>query len=457
MLDTMYKKTQKRQSRNVNGWKKSSGSGVTKSENGQKSQSESRGGFGGGNKSESKKGGFGGGNRRRSGNGGGGGNRGRGGSQFGGRKGFTGEKIDINRFINKAEPIEEATVFEPRYSFEELRIHKTLKQAIVSRGFTTPTPIQDEAIPVILEGQDVIGLANTGTGKTAAFLIPMIHKILNNPQEKVLIIVPVRELAIQIQEEFQALAGRMRLNSVVIVGGANIHRQIKGLQRNHNVVIGTPGRLKDLVDRKNLNLSQFRNVILDEADRMLDMGFINEVKAFLALVAEERQTMLFSATFSREVENLTRAFLKSPQKISLKTQETSKQIEQDIIRVDRGADKIEILHDVLNGTEFEKVLVFARTKHGADKLSRKLHQKGFKADAIHGDKPHNKRQRVLKSFKSNTINILVATDVAARGLDIPNVSHVINFDLPATYEDYVHRIGRTGRADQRGMALTMVG
>lgn len=451
----MYRKTQKRQSRNVNGWKKGNGAGTTKSENGQKSQSGSRGGFVGRNKSEGNKGGFSAGNRRR--NAGGGGNRGRGGSKFGGRKGFTGDKIDINRFINKAEPAEEKTVFEPKYSFNELRIHKTLKDAIASRGFTAPTPIQDEAIPVILEGKDVIGLANTGTGKTAAFLIPMIHKILNNPQEKVLVIVPVRELAIQIQEEFQALAMRMRINSVVVVGGANIYRQIKGLQRNHNVVIGTPGRLKDLVDRKNLNLSQFKNVILDEADRMLDMGFVNEVKAFLALVAEERQTMLFSATFSREIENLTRTFLKNPQKISLKTQETSKQIEQDIIRVDRGSDKIEMLHDVLNGTEFEKVLVFARTKHGADKLSRKLYQKGFKSDAIHGDKPHNKRQRVLKSFKNNTINILVATDVAARGLDIPNVSHVINFDLPATYEDYVHRIGRTGRADKTGTALTFVG
>ncbi len=422
MLDTMYKKTQTRQSRDNNGWKKKGPGGNSR--------------FG---KSTGKPSGRPG--RRPGGN---------------GRARFTGNVIDVNRFISKAEIVETVEVFEPQYSFGELNINNILKKAIVSRGFESPTPIQEKAIPVILAGRDVIGLANTGTGKTAAFLIPMINKLLNNPNEKVLIIVPIRELAIQIQEEFQALTRKTNLSSVVVVGGAGIQRQIRDLQRRTNIVIGTPGRLKDLVDRKRLNLAEFNNVVLDEADRMLDMGFINDVKFFMSAVAKKRQTLLFSATFSREVEKLVADFLINPEKISLRTKEISKQIDQDIVRIN-GADKIEILHDVLVKAEFEKVLVFARTKHGADKLSRRLSEKGFKADSIHGDKPHNKRQRVLKMFKQSSINILVATDVAARGLDIPNVSHVINFDVPATYDDYIHRIGRTGRADKLGTALTFIG
>ena len=373
-----------------------------------------------------------------------------------GRGRAAGDSIDINRFINKAHLPSAAEVFVPRYSFSELKIHDALKRAIERRGYITPTPIQDQAVPEVLAGRDVIGLANTGTGKTAAFLIPLIHKILVDPREKALIVEPTRAIAIQIQEEFLALARRLNLFSVVVVGGANIGRQISELRLRHNVVVGTPGRLKDLIDRKVLDLSGFNNVVLDEADRMLDMGFLPDVKLLLSLVAEKRQTLLFSATFSAEIESLVRRFLKDPQKISIKTGETSTQVEQDIVRVSIGKDKVEVLHDLLIQTEFEKVLVFTRTKHGADRLSKNLHQRGFKSESIHGDKPHAKRQRALKMFKENVIEILVATDVAARGLDIPNVSHVINFDLPNTYEDYIHRIGRTGRADQLGKALTFV-
>ncbi len=376
-------------------------------------------------------------------------------SRFGKGK-FFGKAININRFINKAETTLPADAFTPKYSFNELEIHDVLKRSIASRGFTAPTPIQDEAIPFILAGRDIIGLASTGTGKTAAFLIPLIHKILTDPLEKALIVVPTRELAIQIQEEFFALSQRLRIFSVVVVGGANIQRQIKELRLRHNVVIGTPGRLKDLIARKVLDLSHCNNIVLDEADRMLDMGFIDDVKLLLSLAAKKRQTMLFSATFGSEIENLTKTFLVNPQKISIKARETPAQIDQNIVRVSAGKDKIDILHNLLIQTQFEKVLVFTRTKHGADKLSKGLCQKGFKVESIHGDKPHNKRQRSLKMFKENAVNILVATDVAARGLDIPNVSHVINFDIPATYEDYIHRIGRTGRADQKGTALTFV-
>jgi ATP-dependent RNA helicase RhlE len=369
---------------------------------------------------------------------------------------FSGDAIDINLFINKAEPTKPLESYTPQHAFNDFPISKKIKETIARHGYSTPTPIQDKAIPVILSGHDIIGLANTGTGKTAAFLIPLINKILTDPAEKVLIVVPTRELAIQIEDEFLAFARGLHIFSVVVVGGANIQRQIRDLRMRNNVVIGTPGRLKDLIDRKVLDLSNFNNVVLDEADRMLDMGFINDVKLLLSLVAEKRQTMLFSATFSKEVENLTRQFLTNPQRISIKTRETSHLVDQDIIQVPSGQDKVDVLEKLLAQSHFEKILIFARTKHGADRLTKKLSQRGFRVDCIHGDKPHNKRQKALNLFKDNTVEILVATDVAARGLDIPKVSHVINFDLPATYEDYIHRIGRTGRADQKGTALTFV-
>ena len=372
-----------------------------------------------------------------------------------GRRGFTGENININRFIRKAQEVKPAEAYKQRYAFSDFAISETLKRVITQRGFITPTPIQDRAIPAIIAGHDIIGLADTGTGKTAAFLVPMLHKILTDPNQKVLIVVPTRELAIQIQEEFMALARTLRIFSVVVVGGANIQRQISQLRARHNMVIGTPGRLKDLIERRALNLSGFNNVVLDEADRMLDMGFLPDVRFLLSLADQKRQTMLFSATFSQELEKLVNQFLASPERISIKTGDTSAQVDQDIVRIGAG-DKVEVLHDLLNQAQFEKVLVFTRTKWGADKLSKSLHVRGFKSESIHGDKSQGKRQRALQMFKSNAIEILVATDVAARGLDIPNVSHVINYDLPATYEDYVHRIGRTGRADQKGTALTFV-
>ncbi len=370
---------------------------------------------------------------------------------------FTGDSIDINRFVNRAT----TNVAEEKYvaenTFLQFPINGALKKAITDRKFEHPTPIQDKSIPHILAGKDVIGLANTGTGKTGAFLIPMIDKILANPNEKLLVVVPTRELAIQIQEEFNAFTRGMRLNSVVVVGGANIRPQIERLRSRHNVVIGTPGRLKDLIQRKNLHLNKFANVVLDEADRMLDMGFIPDVRFLLSLVAPKRQTLFFSATLAPEIEKLIKEFLNDPIKISIKTRETAANVDQDIVRIKAGQDKIEILHEMLAKTDFNKVLVFSRTKHGADKLSRALHGRGFKAESIHGDKSHAKRQKALKLFKENIIQILVATDVAARGLDIPNVSHVINFDVPATYDDYVHRIGRTGRAGKTGVALTFIG
>ena len=372
------------------------------------------------------------------------------------KKRFTGSYIDVSRFINKAVPQVAEEKYVPDTLFVDFKIEESIKKNILARKFEHPTPIQDKTIPHILAGKDLIGLANTGTGKTGAFLIPMLDKIIKNPHEKLLVVVPTRELAIQIQEEFRAFAAGLRIGSVVVVGGANIRTQIECLRSRYNVVIGTPGRLKDLIQRKNLHLNSFANVVLDEADRMLDMGFMPDVKYLLSLVAPKRQTLFFSATLAPEIERLIQEFLNDPVKISIKTRETSANIDQDVVRTKPGEDKIEVLQDLLRKANFSKVLIFSRTKHGAEKLSVILSKNGFKAQSIHGDKSHAKRQKALKLFKENYVEILVATDVAARGLDIPNVSHVINFDVPATYDDYVHRIGRTGRAGKTGTALTFV-
>ena len=386
---------------------------------------------------------------------GGGGSRGRGFSRGGGR-GFGAQRIDISKFVNKVAITEQIEDYRPEHSFETFAIHEKLKQNILNKGYVLPTPIQDKAIPHILQGKDMVGIANTGTGKTAAFLIPLINKILHKHTEEVLIVVPTRELATQINEEFIGFARGLSIFSVVCIGGASMYHQVQNLRRKHNVVIGTPGRLKDLIEQRVLTLGNTGNIVLDEADRMLDMGFIVDMKFILSKAAAERQTLLFSATISHEIENIIKNFQKNPIKISVKTGDTSANVEQDIIRVKPGEKKIELLHDLLIKKDFQKVLIFGRTKHGVEKLSHALAERGFKAVSIHGNKTHGNRQKALKQFKDNQVQILVATDVAARGLDIADVSHVINYDMPSTYEDYVHRIGRTGRANKKGFALTFV-
>lgn len=387
----------------------------------------------------------------------GGGFRGRpsfGGSRGGGR-GRT-DNISHSRFINKAIITEEVVHFVPEHKFQDFTFEPSLKQAIVTKGYLLPTPIQDRSIPHVLKGTDVVGIANTGTGKTAAFLLPLINKVLLNRKQQVLIVVPTRELAIQIDAELKTFAAGMKMYSVCCVGGASLSRQINDLRYQYNFIIGTPGRLKDLIDRKMIFLKEFNTIVLDEADRMLDMGFVNDMRAVMAGMPKDRQTLFFSATLSPEIEKLIHEFLKEPVRISVKTQDTSKNVDQDIVKVARGANKIDVLHDLLNQKEFSKVLIFGRTKHGVEKLSGLLVQKGFKADSIHGDKNHSRRQKALTMFKNNQMQVLVATDVAARGLDIADVSHVINYDIPATYDDYVHRIGRTGRGNKKGKALTFV-
>jgi len=345
--------------------------------------------------------------------------------------------------------------FVPEHAFANFQIDERLKHTIGEKGYITPTPIQDRAIPHILQGKDVVGIANTGTGKTAAFLIPLVDKVLRHPRETVLIVVPTRELAIQINEELKGFTKGMKLYSAVCVGGSSMGAQIRDLRYHNSFIIGTPGRLKDLIEQSYLDLSQFRSVVLDEADRMLDMGFINDMRFMMGKMPKDRHTLFFSATMSPDIERLIKDFLKEPVSISVRTSDTSKNVEQDIVRLE-GKNKVDVLDNLLASCEFTKVLVFGRTKHGVEKLSKVLASRGHKAESIHGNKNLSKRKRALEAFKGNHIRVLVATDVAARGLDIDDVSHVINFDLPATYEDYVHRIGRTGRANKRGKALTFV-
>ena len=382
----------------------------------------------------------------------GGGNRGR---NVGGRGGRFSQFSDISKFVNKAVITEVIQDFKPEHQFTDFKIDERIKNNIVRKGYTLPTPIQDKVIPHILNNQDVVGIANTGTGKTAAFLVPLIDKVMRDRAQKIIIMVPTRELATQIEDELKEFTLMLSIFGVCCVGGAPIGRQLANLRRSNNFIIGTPGRLKDLVERKAINLAQFKTVVLDEADRMLDMGFIHDMKYMMARMDPVRQTLFFSATMSRDIEVLVKDFLKNPVSISVKTRDTAKSIDQDVIKVG-PKNKIDVLSELLKQEDFSRVLIFGKTKHGVERLKDALVQRGFKSESIHGNKNQSKRQRALDLFKSNGLQVLVATDVAARGIDVSDISHVINYDLPATYEDYIHRIGRTGRAGKKGKALTFI-
>jgi ATP-dependent RNA helicase RhlE len=322
-------------------------------------------------------------------------------------------------------------------------------------GIVAPTPIQDQIIPHILEGRDVIGLAETGTGKTAAFLVPLIEKAIHDHKRQVLIMAPTRELAIQINEEFQKLVKGYRLFSTVCVGGTNIHPQIVSLKRQNQFIIGTPGRLIDLIERGKIDGSRITTVVLDEADRMLDMGFIHDMRRILETVRIDRETLFFSATMSKEAEKIVNDFLRDPISVSVKKQDAAEAIEQDVVPYSDHA-KFDTLVSLLQDAAFTRVIVFGAMKHSVEKLGIELTSRGIKSESIHGNKNHGQRQRALKNFKEGKVRVLVATDVAARGIHVDDVSHVINYDLPNNFEDYVHRIGRTGRGSKRGKALTFV-
>ena len=357
--------------------------------------------------------------------------------------------------INSARKESPQEIYAPKNSFSDFAIEQKLKDNISYKKYLHPTPIQDQAIDHILAGKDLIGIANTGTGKTAAFLIPLINKVYLNKTQKVLIITPTRELALQIKEELYEFSAGLGIRSVLCIGGMSLGRQKESLRQSCNFVIGTPGRIRDLIGERSLILSTFNNVVLDEADRMVDIGFINDIKYFISLLSPNRQSLFFSATISPKVKEILRTFVVNPVTVSVEKQATAENIEQKVINVQKH-EKIDKLHDLLAQDEYEKVLIFGRTKWGVQKLTDELVRRGIRAAVIHGNKSQGQRQKALEQFKNNQISVLLATDVASRGLDIPDVSHVINFDMPATYDDYIHRIGRTGRANKKGIALTFL-
>ncbi len=374
-----------------------------------------------------------------------------------GSRGPAKKYIHPSKFINKAVTKEDEIPYESTHKFADFPFNAQLRHNVVSKGYETPSAIQDQAIPLIIEGKDVIGLANTGTGKTAAFLLPIIERQTGiTVRPSVLIVAPTRELAQQIDEQFREFSRGLGLYSTLIVGGVNIDRQIRDLKRRPHFIIGTPGRLKDLMNRRILQLKDMTTLVLDEADRMLDMGFLPDIRQIVNEMPKERQTLFFSATITPEISALVHDFLNNPVTVSVRTTETSDHVEQDVVEARDKAHKMELLTDMLAKDGYEKVLIFGETKFGVQRLSDYLDNHGIPSAAIHGNKNQSQRQRALKQFKDERVRVLVATDVAARGLDIPNVTHVINFDTPQTYEDYVHRIGRTGRGGASGHAHTFI-
>jgi ATP-dependent RNA helicase RhlE len=383
-----------------------------------------------------------------------GGNRGGsgGGHRGGGRKMPT---FDPSKFIN-TNPVEtEPEVYKATHKFSTFGLTSKLVHSITSMGLEIPSPIQDQIIPEILNGRDVIGLAETGTGKTAAFLIPIIEKTLKNYNRQTLILAPTRELAIQIEDELKKLTRNFKIFSTVCVGGTSIRPQINKLRRKNHFVIGTPGRVLDLINRRSFTPAHVTTVVLDEADRMLDMGFINDIREILSTTPKDRETLFFSATMNDAAKSIVNDFLNDPVSISVKKKDVTNSIEQDVVPHGHH-DKFQTLTNLLEDPSLTRVLIFGSMKHSVEKLSKELTSHGIKSESIHGNKSHGQRQTSLARFKSGNARVLVATDVAARGIHVDNVSHVINYDLPNTFEDYVHRIGRTGRGDKRGKALTFV-
>lgn len=365
-------------------------------------------------------------------------------------------KIDQSRYIREAiEPIQDQ-IYSSENSFSDFGLDNQILENLARKGYTAPTPIQDQAIPALMGGRDVVGVANTGTGKTAAFLLPLIQKVLVDPDQGVLILAPTRELAVQIKEEFKAFAEDLPVSVALCIGGQSINAQVSTLRSNPHFVIGTPGRIKDLIQRGAFNTELFSNIVLDEVDRMLDIGFRQDIKFLIAQLPEQRQAAFFSATLNDEAEEIMRTLLTNPVHISVKRMETANHIQQDIVTVKQGESKIDVLHNLLTQQEFEKVIVFGRTKHGINKLERELSNRGVRVSSIHGNKTQSARQRSLQMFKQGRVQALLATDIAARGIDVYDVTHVINFDEPQSYDDYIHRIGRTGRAGKIGKALTFI-
>jgi len=347
-------------------------------------------------------------------------------------------------------------------SFNDLGLMTELLQAVTKQGYSEPTPIQAKAIPVILEGKDILGGAQTGTGKTAGFTLPLLQLLsqrkveTNHRPVRALVLTPTRELAAQVGESVELYGDFLPLRSTVIFGGVKINPQIQALRRGVDILVATPGRLLDHVSQRTLDLSNVEILVLDEADRMLDMGFIHDIRKVLALLPKQRQNLLFSATFSDEIKKLADGLLNAPTLIEVARRNTAAEsVDQAVYHVDKKR-KRELLSFIIGSRNWKQVLVFTRTKHGANRLARQLEIDGISATAIHGNKSQGARTRALADFKKGSVRVLVATDIAARGLDIDHLPHVVNYELPNVSEDYVHRIGRTGRAGNEGSAISLV-
>lgn len=365
--------------------------------------------------------------------------------------------INPSKFVNKAVAPGEQVAYVPTHTFGEFGLNAQTATTLAHLGFDKPTPIQDQCIPLALEGKDIIGLANTGTGKTAAFALPVIEKTrIDRGIVSTLVLAPTRELAQQIDADLRRFAAGQKVYSALVVGGANINQQIRQIKRGPHVIIGTPGRVKDLINRRVLRLSQVTTFVLDEADRMCDMGFVNDIRSIESELPKERQTLCFSATMTPNVQSIVEEFMIDPTTVAVAKNITNDHIEQSVIEARDKAHKIDLLEELLVTEQYDKVIIFGETKYGVQRLADRLTKNDMTAVAIHGNKSQSQREKALRIFKNGDVRIMVATDVAARGLDIPNVSHVINFDAPKQYDDYVHRIGRTGRAGNSGRALTFV-
>ncbi len=363
--------------------------------------------------------------------------------------------IDHNLFINKAK-IEHVTEYLPQNTFKTFGLDEKIVANLTTKGYKVPSAIQDQSIPVIMAGNDIVGIANTGTGKTAAFLLPLIHKVSQSPRQKVMVLAPTRELAQQIEVEFRDFTFGMKMFSVSAVGGLPIGRQMSQIERGVSFVIGTPGRVKDLINRGKINMKDFGYIVLDEADRMLDMGFVDDMRLILSQMKSDKQALFFSATMPSVIKTLCNEFLKNPVNVSVKTRDTAGSVDQDVVRIRHKSERIEVLHELLEKPGFTKVLIFREMKRQVDELQKELRVRGFNVVALHGDMQARQRMNSVKALTSGEATILIATDVAARGIDISGITHVINYDVPRDYETYIHRVGRTGRGSAKGQALTFI-
>lgn len=366
-----------------------------------------------------------------------------------------GEYIDPSKFIKAATNTTHAP-YEPTNTFADFTINEIIQKNLANNGYTSPSPIQDQAIQFGVDGHDIVGVANTGTGKTAAFAIPIIHNAMRFSDAFALIVAPTRELAQQIEQEAKKIGRNSGLYSALLIGGMPMGPQLGQLRANPQIVIGTPGRIKDHIERGSLPISKFNMVVLDEVDRMLDMGFLPDVTTILKCASQDRQNYFFSATLDPRVKGLITQFAPKHITVSVKTAPTSENVDQNVVHYSTSTHKIEKLHDILISHEEIKVIVFDETQRNVERLSEELQTRGFSAISIHGGKTQGQRKRALDEFKANKARILVATDVAARGIDVKDITHVINYSLPQTYDDYVHRIGRAGRAGKTGYALTFI-